>query len=134
MPGEQILVDPRLVVEPIKITRRHKVDQVLVAFLCLSQQDEVVIAVLVRASFVSPLRHVHLAAYDGMDSLFIRFVVELNCAEEIAMVGHGDGRHTLPFHNVNQLLDVTGTIKKGVISVAMKMNERSFGHEDYSLV
>jgi hypothetical protein len=49
------------------------------------------------------------------------------------MIGHGNGWHALPFDNANQLLDVTGTIEKGVIGMAVKVNERPLGHGRFIL-
>src|SRR5437763_15881889 len=44
------------------------------------------------------------------------------------MVGHGNRRHALALDDANQLLDVASTIEKGVIGMAMKVNEGPFGH------
>ena len=52
-----------------------------------------VVAVRVRARFVALLRNIDLAADDGMNSLLFGVVVKLDGPEEIAMIGHGDGRH-----------------------------------------
>ena len=41
------------------------------------------------------LRDVYFTADDGLTPLAIAGVIELNCAEQIAVVGHGDGRHFL---------------------------------------
>ena len=50
---EQVLVDARPVVEPFGVARRHQLDQVLVAFVGLGQQDQVVRLGL-RAALLEP--------------------------------------------------------------------------------
>jgi len=45
-----------------------------------------------------------------MHALFLRFVVKLDCAEEVAMIGHGHRRHFLMDHQVHQLPDFAGPV------------------------
>ena len=70
------------------------------------------------------LRDVDLAADHRMDAVLLGLVVELDRAEEVAVVGHGDGGHLLLGHDVHQLRDLAGSIEQRVVGVAMKMNER----------
>ena len=93
--GQKVPVDPGLVVEALEIAGRDQLDEVAVALLVLAQQDQVVVAVRVGADRVPLLRDVDLAADDGMDALVLGGVVELNRAEQVAVVGHGHGRHAL---------------------------------------
>ncbi len=54
MPREQVLVDARLVVEAVEITRGNQVDEVPIAFLVFAEQDEVVVAVGVAPDSDAP--------------------------------------------------------------------------------
>ena len=82
-----------------------------------------VVAIGAGAGLVALLRDVHFAANDRVDSLGVGGVVELHGAEEIAVVGHGDGGHLLLDHDLHQLVDIAGSIEEGVIRVAMQMDE-----------
>ena len=93
-----------------------------------------VVSVGIGAGFVALLRNINFAADDRMDSLFVRFVVELDSSKEIAVIRHGDGGHSLLLDKAHHFLDVAGAIEKRVVSVTVKVNERTFGHEDFLLV
>ena len=73
------------------------------------------------------LRDVHLAADHGMDALRFGGVVELDRAEQVAVIGHGHGGHLL-LDDRHQLGDFAGAIEQRVIGVAMQVNEGPFGH------
>ena len=92
---EQVLVDAGLVVETFEIACGDEVDEVAIAFLVLAEQDQVVVAVGIAAGLVALLRNVDFAADDGVDAFAFGGVVKLDGAEEVAMVGHGDGGHFL---------------------------------------
>ena len=80
------------------------------------------------------LRNINFAADNGMDAFLIGFVVKLNSAKQVSVIRHRDGGHFLLFDDAHQLLDIAGAIEKRIVSVAMKVNERTFGHEDLYLV
>ena len=125
---QQILVDARLIVEPFQVSGRDQLDQVLVALLRLAQQDEVIVAVRIRAGLMTLLRNINLAPDDGMDTLFRGFVIKLDGPEQVAMIRHRNRRHLLAFHDLDQLLDVARAIEERVVSVAVEVNERTFRH------
>ena len=95
-----------------------------VAFLRFAKKHEVVITIGIGAGFVTLLRDVNFAADDRVHAFFGSFVVELDCAEEVAMIGHSNGRHVLFLNDVYELLDITGAVEKRVIGMAVKVNER----------
>ena len=128
VPRQQLLVDPRLVVEPLQECRRDQVDQVAVAFLALAQQHQVVVPVRVRAALVPLLRDVHLAADDRLHPLLPRGVIELHRAEQVAMVGQRHGRHPLLGHRIHQLVDPARAIQQRVVRVAVQVNKRGIAH------
>ncbi len=74
------------------------------------------------------LRNVDFAADDGLDSLGFGGVIELHRAEEIAVIGHGDGGHFLLRDDVHQLVDFAGAVEQGIVGVVVQMNEWIFGH------
>ena len=122
MPREQVLIDAGLVVEAFEVGGGDQVDEVAVAFLVFAEQDQVVVAVGIGAGLVALLRDVDFAADDGLDALCLGGVVELDRAEEIAVVGHGDGGHFL-FDDVHELADFAGSVEQGIIGVAVEVDE-----------
>ena len=76
---------------------------------------------------MSLLRDVDLAADHGMDAAGLGGVIELDGAEQVAVIGHGDRRHLLFDRDLHQLVDIAGAVEQGIVGVAMKMNER---HDD----
>jgi hypothetical protein len=48
-------------------------------------------------------------------------------AEDVAMIGHGHGRHTHFFGPLAEFLNVAGAVEHGVVSMKMKVNELGHG-------
>ena len=123
MARQQVFIDARLVIETVQVTGGDQLDQVAVAGLVLAQQHQVVVAVGIALDGLALLRDVHFAADHRMDALLLGLVVELHRAEQIAVVGHGDGGHLLLLHLLHQLRDFAGSIEQRVVGVAMQMNK-----------
>ena len=70
------------------------------------------------------LRDVNFAADHGVDAFGLGVIVELDGAEEVAVIGHGDGGHFLLGDDFHQLRDFAGAVEQRVVGVAVKMNER----------
>ena len=70
------------------------------------------------------LRDVNFAADHGVDAVVLGVIVELDGAEEVAVIGHGDGGHFLLGDDLHELRDLAGSIEQRVVGVAVKMNER----------
>ncbi len=87
-----------------------------------------VVAVIFRSRLVALLRNVNLAADHRMDALGLGSVVELHGAEEIAMIGHGDGGHFLLRDGVHELGDLARAVEQRVIGVTVQMYEGRIGH------
>jgi hypothetical protein len=126
VPGKQIFIDARFVIETFEERGGNQLEQITIAFLVLAQQHQVVVAIGIAAARKALLRDVDLATDHRMHSLLLRFVVELDRAEEVAVVRHGDGGHLLLDHQVHQLADLAGAIKQRVVGVAMQVDERCY--------
>ena len=77
---------------------------------------------------VALLRNVDFAADHRMHAVALGGVVELDRAEQVAVIGHGDGRHLLLDRGLHELVDVAGPIEQRIIGVAMQVDERIFRH------
>jgi hypothetical protein len=129
VPRQQVFIDAGLVIKPFEVTGRDQLDQVAVAFLVLTQQHQVVVAIGVALNVVTLLRDVYFAADYGMNAVLARLIIELDRSEQVAVVGHGDRRHLLLLRDFHQLRNFAGAVEQRVIGMAMKMNERR-GHCD----
>ena len=128
MSGEQILVNAWFVVKAFEEGGRDQLDQVLVAGLILAQQQQVVIAIGVAARLVPLLRDVDFAADDRLDAPARGFLMKMNGAEQVAVVGNRHRRHLLPFDQIHQPRDLTSAVKQRIVGVAVQVDERG-GHE-----
>ncbi len=120
---EKVFIDARFVIEAVEEAGGDERGEVAVAFLVLAEEDEVIVAIRVAASLVALLRDVDLASDDRVDPLILSGVVKLDRAEEVAMVGHGDGGHFLLDYEVHELGDFAGPVEEGIIGVAMQVDE-----------
>ena len=131
MARQQVFIDARLVIETVQVTGGDQLDQVAVAGLVFAQQHQMVVAVGIALDGLPLLRDVHFAADHRMDAVLLGLVVELDRAEQVAVVGHGHGGHLLLLHLLHQLRDLAGSIEQRVVGVAMQMN-KGRGHENRS--
>ena len=113
MPCQQVLVDARAVVEPFRVTSRHQLDQVLVAFVRLGEQHEM-IRLGLRPALVEPaaLGDVDLAAQDGLQPALPRVIVKDDRGEHVAVLGHGQRRHLQLHRFVEQFVDPAGAVEQ----------------------
>ncbi len=85
-----------------------------------------IITVGIGTGFRALLGHVDFAADDGLDTVGFGCIVELDRAEKITVIRHGDRRHFLLRYNLHELLDFARTIEQRIVSVVVEMNEREF--------
>src|SRR3954452_9470045 len=88
-----------------------------------------VIAVRVGLVLVSLLRNVDFAPDDRMYPFRDGRVIELDCSEKIAVVGHRDGRHLQILDRLHETANFARAIKERVVSVTVQVNERGIRHE-----
>ena len=122
---QQVLVDARLVVEPLGVAGRHQLDQVVVALARLRQQDQVVRGFAGRAALGPPIarRDVDLAAEDRIDAALPRLIVEHDRREHVAVLGDRHRRHLQLHRAVEQLLDPARAVEQRVLAVQVEMDE-----------
>ena len=74
-------------------------------------------------SMVVLLADVQLAADDRLDARGLGGVHEMHRAKDVAVIGHGHGRHAEFLHALDQLLDVASAVEHRVIGVQVQMDE-----------
>ena len=66
---------------------------------------------------------VKFAADDRLDARFLRRIHEMHRAKNVAVVGHGHGRHAQFLDPLAQLFYVAGAVEQRVIGMQMQMDE-----------
>jgi hypothetical protein len=131
--GQQLLVHPRLVVEALEIGLGDQLDEVAVAG-DVADEDGQVVGALVTAVLRAPLgararRDVELAADDRLHARLHRRLVELDRAEEVAVVGQRDGREVEVLGLLDELLELGGSVEEAVLRVDVQVDELGVVHD-----
>ena len=123
--GEQLLVDARLVVEPVRVARRDELDEVVKALVRLREQHEMVGRLARRARSIGAAagRDVDLAAEDRLDAALPRLVVERHGREHVAVLGDRHGRHLQLGGPIEQLADPARAVEQRELRVQVQVDE-----------
>ena len=129
--GQELLVHPRLVVEPLEVPLRDELDEVAVARLVPDEGGDVVRALVLpvdRGALEPAARgDVELAAEDGLDAGGARVLVEVDRPEHVAVVGQRDGREAEPGGPLDQPLQARGAVEEAVLRVDVEVDEVGLG-------
>jgi hypothetical protein len=99
-------------------------NEIAIARFVFGEDYEVVVLVLIeRSAVIFVFGDVKLAAEDGLDSLLLHGVEEVDGAEDVAMIGHGGGSLADFAEVAGEFVYVAGTIEEGVISVKMEVGK-----------
>ena len=133
---EQFPVDAWLVVIALEKRKAGQLNEVAVALIVFSQQREVVVllaSALVDASVVVHtsatcnafgavvVSHIGLGADDGLNALLTTFVIELDNAIHVAVVGDAQCRLTIGNSFCHQLVEARCAIEHGVFRMNVKV-------------
>ena len=126
--GQQVLVDARLVVEPLGVGRGRELHEVVEPLVGFRQQDEVVRRFADRPALGEPAarRDVHLAPEDRLDAPLPRLVVKDDRREQVPVLGHRERRHLEPLGLGQQLADPARPVQQRVLRVQVEVDE--LGH------
>src|SRR5205085_7962018 len=129
---EQLAVHARLVVEALEVRLGHELDQVLVPGVIPDQDGQMVgafvAAVLGATLLPASRRDVELAPEDRLDRRFLRREIEIDAAEEVAVVGERERLETEVLRLLDQLLNLRGAVEEAVLGVDVEMHEVGCGH------
>ncbi len=130
MRREQLAIDPRFVMHPLEMRSRHQLHEIAITSLVAGQEREMVsrIALRIRAVLDRARRHVSLDSDNRFDPGIGRRLIEFHCAMEVAVIGHGNGRHLHFGRFFHQLLHPHRPIEERIFGVEMEMNEGIGGH------
>ena len=129
---QELLVDARIVVEALGVPLGDELDQVLPARRVLGQQDEVVGAVGQAAGPGAVVAvadgHVDLAPEDRPDAGVFAGPVVGDGAEEVAVVGDGQGGHAGLGGGGRHGVDGAAAVEEAVLAVSVEVDELGAGH------
>jgi hypothetical protein len=124
--GEQLLVDPRTVVEALQVRVRDQLQQVPVAGRVAGQDREVAVLLLAlpwRALEARRGRHVGLDADDRLDAGRDPRLVEPERAEHRPVVGDRERRHPGCLRAFEQGVDPRGAVQERELGVGVEVDE-----------
>ena len=119
--AQERLVDARVVIEALQVPHRVEVREVLPADLVLGQQDEVVRAPLGLVEAIG--RDVGLAAEDRLHPVGLGLLIEIERAEQVAVVGDGHRLHPALEDLREEVVEADGAVEKAILRVQMQVRE-----------
>ncbi len=129
---QYLKIHARLVIEAVREACGNNADQILVAHIVLTQQHQMIIAVLSLGKL--PVKagtrcQIDLTAKNGMNSLLQRFLIKIDHAVHHAVIGDGQRIHPQLLYPLEHLRDLAGAIQKTVAGMGMQVcKAHSFGH------
>lgn len=72
--------------------------------------------------------HIGFATNDGFDAMIFCFLIEIDGAKQIAMIGHGHGWLAKCLYLIKQWGKLIGPIQQAIVSMKVKVDELG-GHE-----
>ena len=125
--GEELPVHARLVVVALEVGLGDEPHEIGVAGLVAHEDGAVagalVAAVLSRPLEAAPRRDVELRAEDGLHARLHAGRVEIDAAEEVAVVGQGEGGEAQLLRALDELLEARGAVEQAVLRVDVQVNE-----------
>ena len=123
--GQEVVVDPGLVVEALEVRLRGQLEEVLVAGLVLRQQHQVVVVAVPRQLPVGVLLRgdVGLDPEDRLDARLARLLVELDRPEHVAVVGQGHGGHLRLDRRGDHVVEAVGAVEEAELAVEVQVDE-----------
>ena len=126
VPGQDLLVDPRFVVEALQLGDGGQLDKVLVAGAVHGQQHEVEGgAAGALGRFAEAIRHrdVELAADNGFQPMVLGLAVKLQGAVHGAVVGDGHRLHAAGLAFVEQVGQADGAVQQAVLGMDVQVDK-----------
>ncbi len=114
---QQLLVDPRVIIEPLGPSIRHEFNEIVIPRQILGQQNQVMppAVLLVRLVEPAPRRHIDLAPENRFDPGRMSGIVKLLHTEHIPVIGNGQRGHPQLLGPGQELLDRGRSIQNGVL-------------------
>ena len=123
---QEILIHPGFVVKPFQIGFARQFDEVVVALEIGGQENQMIIVVVGQQSFAlfsASWREIGFTPDDGLDSVGRGLFIEVNGAEEVAVVRDGErGLLKVP-DLLEKRLQLIRAVQQAVLGVEVQVNE-----------
>ena len=123
---EQLFVDARVIVKAFQIPHRVEVLKVQIADVVFREQDQVIVAP--RGPIEAVVTDIGLAAKNRLHAGCARFLIEVDRAEHVAVIGQ---RHRVHSHRRNarkQILEPDRSVKQAVLAVDVQVRKLGNRH------
>jgi len=133
--SQQFLVDAWFVVKTFCVGLGSQTHKVLIAFVILCEEYQVMVSFLARPTrrLVLPAAtsNVSFASDDRINTAVLHRVVKRNGAKHVAVISHCTGLHSKFFNSGRKWLDLNRAIKKAVVSMKVEVYELTVLHYSY---
>ena len=121
---ENLMIDPRLVVEAFNVGKTGKLAQVSVAGFIFCQQNQMEVrlsSTFALTIMTAAIGDVGFHAYDRLNSFLDTGLVKLDGAVHVSVVCQGEGFHALILRQANHVRDGVDPVQEAEVAVNMKM-------------
>jgi len=131
---EQLLVDPWLVVHPLRIGNGNQFQQVAVSLHVFGQQDQViprpVLLLILVLELNTPGGNIGFHPKDGFNAVLFAGFVKILDPEHVAMIRQGQCTHSVVFCLADQSANAGSAIQDRILTVNMQMCKRDHGPKE----
>ena len=124
---QQFVVNARPVVKPFQIRLGHQLHQIAVPGIVPGQQYQMIGTPFRAAAVVAAVvRHIHLAADNGLDAHFLTFRIKVHHPVQVPVVGNGQGIHPQIPNLTDQIRDAADAVQHTVFGVGVQVGEQGW--------
>ena len=117
---EDLVIDSRLVIEPLDKSEARQLAEISVSGFIFGQQHQMEVGLPTCFTLLvvtTPIRDVGLHADDGLDAFLAACLVELHRTEHVSMVRQGERFHALILGEANHVRDGVDPIQQAEMAV-----------------
>jgi hypothetical protein len=117
---QQIVIDARLIIKAVEKAGGDQLNQVAVAFVAFSEQDEMVLALRVSAAILVIVgRDVNFAPDDRLHAVRLSLMEKVSRSKKVSVVSNRYRRHAPACRLGRQFADFASAVEERVIRVQM---------------
>jgi hypothetical protein len=123
--GQQVFIDPRLVVKSFEKGKAHEPQKIEVTRPVHRKESQMIGALSYSAFLVEPTSgsDIDLTPHDGFYPVLNGFLIEFDRAKHVPVIGQGHGPHLVFPGQFQHLVKPDGSIQEAVLAVDMKMDK-----------
>jgi hypothetical protein len=67
--------------------------------------------------------NIEFAADNRLNAVFLRVLIEVDSAEDITVISHGDSGHLILFRPFEKIIETDSPVKQAILCMYVKMNK-----------